>query len=205
MSWFQTSANETEAAREHVCMFLAVEFDFVSAVYRFWSGLGSLSINGQTFIGTGDLGKISVSPDNSRLIAEPKTYQLAGVDLTIISETDLENCYGRGVTEYFGFLKQDGSLFATPETNWEGRMDKARRVDGLSPLVEINAEHRLVLLDKADGWRYTHEHHQQFFPGDNGFREMPSVATAEILWGGYRVLTGSPGNGGGKRGREFRR
>lgn len=203
MSWFASSANETEAAKEHVCMFIAVAFDFPSSVYRFWSGYGDLTLFGNTFTGTGELGKITTKPENTRLVAETKTFQLSGVDLALVNESDLEGCFGRPVTEYIGFLDQNGQLVADPEINWEGLMDKPRRVDGLEPIIEINAEHRLALIDQADGWRYTHEHHQQFFPGDNGCREVPSVETAEIYWGGYRVMPG--GRGGRMQGYQTRR
>jgi hypothetical protein len=202
MSWFTQSANETEAAKERYCMFLAVDFDFLSGHQRYWSGIGTLSLFGSDYLGTGELGKISTAPEHVRLIAETKTFQLSGVDIALVDESDLENCFGRSVTEYFGFINPDtGRLHELPETNWEGYMGRGRRVDGSLPIIEINAEHRLAELDKPDGWRYTHEHQQQFYPGDLGFREMPSVETTEVLWGGYRVYPGSGSVSGSGNGR----
>lgn len=205
MSWFEESANETEAAKGSYCMFLAVDFDFTSGHQRYWSGIGTITLFGSDYLGTGELGKISVATEHVTLIAETKTFQLSGVDIALVDESDLDNCFGRTVVEYFGFLNPETrQLIANPEEHWIGYMDRGRRVDGAQPIIEINAEHRLALLDRSDGWRYTHEHQQQFYPGDLGFREMPSVETTEVLWGGYRVYPGQPSapgvpSGGGPR------
>ena len=78
-------------------------------------------------------------------------------------------------------------------------MSNIRRADGRQPLIEVNAEHRLVMLDRADGWRFTDQHQRLFYPAtplDTGFKEMPKTATTEILWGGFRVIAG--GGGGGR-------
>lgn len=201
MSWFAQGLNGTEADKEHVCLFVAVSFAFASATSRFWSGFGDLSFNGDTYIGTGELGKISAHTEQVVLVAERKTYQLTGIDPALVLESDFDSSFGRSVTEYFGFLTAGGALLVTPEINWEGRIDSCKRIDGPNPVIEVNAEHRLSLMDKPDGWRYTHEHQQQFFPGDDGLKLVPSVETTEILWGGRRVYPGynTAGPGGPSR------
>lgn len=196
MSWFVSSANEAAAGAQHGCLFIAVELDFQSTTLRCWSGFGTLRFGGNDYLGVGYLGKVSVTPENTRLVAERKTYELSGVDMSLVLQSDLESCFGRDLTEYTGFLDENGQLIDTPESSWEGTMDKPRRVVGVNPFIEIGAEHRLALIEQADGWRYTHEHQQQFFPGDNGLREVPSIETAQIYWGGTLVL---PGNGGRPR------
>jgi len=198
VTWFATSANETEAAKEHYFMFLAASFDFTSGVLRFWSGVGDLVIASNTYLGAGDLATITMPPERVNLTVERKTYQLSGVDPALVSESDLDSSFGRSVTEYFGFINPDTRvLLATPEVNWEGEISNIKRVDGERPLIEVNADHRLVMLDQADGWRYTHEHQQQFYAGDLGFDQVPANDLKEILWGGQRV---DPGDGRGMRG-----
>jgi hypothetical protein len=188
MSWFASSANESEAAKEHYLMFLAVDFDFSSGHARFWTGVGDLVIGADTYLGAGDLGSISTPEERSALTFEPKVYQLSGVDPTVVPESDIDNSFGRSVTEYFGFLNPDTrALLDTPETNWEGRNDSMRRIDGANPLIEVKAEHRLVLLDRADDLCYTHEHHQQFFAGDLGFDRVPTLELKQVTWSGYAV------------------
>lgn len=196
MTWFASSTNETEAAKSHVLMFVAVDFDFPSGHARFWSGVGDIAINGNTFVGAGTLGAISIPSEGTTLVAEKKTYQLSGVDPSLVAESDLDNCFGRSVIEYFGFLDTETRILVdTPEINWEGRMDVPRRVDGASPLIEVSAEHRLVFLDQADGWRCTHEHQQQFFAGDKGFDQVGTLDGKTVLWGGKRTVVGQKPGG----------
>ncbi len=194
MTWFAQSANETEAAKDSVYMFVAVDFDFPSAHVRIWSGVGDLVIGGNTYTGMGDLGTISVPQERAGLTLERKTYQLAGPDVSLIPEAELDASFGKSVTEYFGFINPTTrALVATPEIKWEGRIDAIRRVDSPdNPIIEVNAEHRMVLLDQTDGWRYTHEHQQQFFSGDTGFEEVAAIQLKEVIWGGASV---NPGGG----------
>lgn len=210
MTWFAQSANATEAAKEHVAFFLAVDFDFPSSGHaRFWTGIGDITFLGNTYTGVGELGRVDAMPEHVRLVAEPKSFQLHHelVQPSWLPESDIDNCFGRSVAEYFGFLSPTtGQLVATPEINWEGRIDKIRRSDGAAPFIQVIAEHRLSMIDRPDGWRYTHEHQQQFYPGDFGLKEVPTIDTTEVLWGGFRVYPGVtvPGNGG-KGGRTYRR
>jgi hypothetical protein len=200
MTWFAQSANETVANNPHCLIFIAADFDFPSGHVRVWSGLGDLPILGNTFYGTGELGKVSVAPERAGLDAPRKTYQLSGVDPSLVPESEIDGCFGRSVTEYLGFLNTESrALVDTPEINWEGRMDNVRRIDGRQPIIEVNAEHRMVLLDLADGWRYTHEHQQRFYAGDKGFDQVTSLLSKEILWGGQRAIIGWTQSGRARR------
>jgi hypothetical protein len=191
MSWFEQSANEDAAKLEHVCMFVAVDFDFPSGHARFWSGVGEITIGGNTYTGAGTLGGISTPSESTSLVAEKKTYRLSGADPSIIAESDIDDSFGRTVTEYFGFLNPTTrQLLAEPEINWEGRIDSFRRVDGADPVIEVNAEHRMVMLDRNDGWRYTQQHQEKFFSSDLGFNLIGTLETKEVLWGGKRAWDG---------------
>lgn len=202
MTWFVTSANETEAAKEQYHLFIAVDFDFVGSHLRLWTGTGTLQIGGNNYTGAGDLARIQFNPERSNLTVERKVYQLSGVDPALISESDIDSSFGRPVTEYFGFLNHETqALLATPEINFEGEVSGISRKDGAEPLIECSAEHRLVLLDRTDEWRFTHEHQQQFYPGANdlGLNQMKSLGLNEVLWGGFRVQAGTIGGRGGPR------
>jgi len=190
VSWFAHSANETEAGNEHVGMFVAVDFDFPSGHIYLWTGLGDLSFGGNDYLGVGDLGKIDTPAENNQLQSQTKKYQLTGVDPALVPETDIDNSYGRSVTEYFGFLDAEArTLVATPEINWEGRIDVIRRVDGANPVIEVTAEHRMVLLELTDTWRYTHEHQQMFYPAlnDKGFDQVTAIQLKKVVWSGKNV------------------
>lgn len=201
MSWFKQSANEQEAAKDHYCMFLAVDFDFASGHLRLWTGPGEITIGGNTYLGMGELARATYPSERAALMSERKTYQLAGaqVDPAIVPESDIDNSFGRQVTEYFGFLHpQTLQLIAEPEINFIGYISNIERVDGSEPLISVNVEDEAILLEQADGWRYTHEHQQQFYVGDQGFDQVSRIELQEILWGGRRLVQTSAGGRSGR-------
>ena len=200
MTWFVTSANATEAAKTHYFPFLAVDFDFPSGHYRYWTGIGDLTLSGNVYTGVGDLAKIDGESETTELNAQRRKYSLAGFspesspgvsDLVVsVDESDIDGSFGRSVTEYLGFLNPETrTLVATPEVFWEGRIDSIGRSDGANPVIEVSTEHRLALLDRIDGWRWTDEHQQQFFPGsgDTGFDQVNAIALKKVIWGGKGV------------------
>lgn len=201
--WFADSANSLAASRRHYYIFLAVDFDFPSGHVRLWSGYGTLSFAGNDYVGAHHLTRVSSHAERSNLAIERKTYQLAGasVDPAVVPEDDIDGSFGRSVTEYLGFLDPDSrQLVGVPEVNFEGEISNIRRRDGREPAIEVNAEHRLALLDQVDGWRYTHEHQAQFYADDNGLNMMQRNEMREILWGGHRVSPGGGVGGGGRGG-----
>lgn len=190
MTWFANSLNESEADKAHYFPFVAVDFDFPSGHYRYWSGAGELVINGNTFEGLGEFVAVEGEPDSVELGPQRRTYTLSHVDVdpAIIDENDIDNSFGRDVVEYLGFLNPETrQLVATPEIFWEGRIDSFSRTDGASPIIKVTAEHRLALLDRSDDWRYTHEHQQEFYPGDNGLDQVNAIMLKKVIWGGKNV------------------
>lgn len=191
MTWFQQSANETEAAKTRYLPFIAVDFDFPSAHSRMWTGIGTITINGNTYMGIGDLGGITSPPEHSRLVDEAKVYSLSGYDPSLVLEADIDGSFNRSVTEYLGFANPDTlESVATPDIYWEGSMGSIQRVDGPEPVVTVSATHILAIMHYADGYRYTHEHQQEFFAGDLFFREAATTETKEVIWQGGAVRPG---------------
>jgi hypothetical protein len=57
-------------------------------------------------------------------------------------------------------------------------MDGAERCE-----IQITYESRLIDLNRAREWRYTHESQQQISPGDLGFEYVAGLQEREIRWG----------------------
>jgi hypothetical protein len=128
--WFEDSVNANEAEKIRYAMFLAVNMNFPSGEVRVWSGIGQITLFDEVYTGLGLLGRASSAPERNNLTFERKTYQLTGVDPSLVSEEDIEDSFGRSVVEYLGFLTEDGVLVADPEVNFEGEISNIRRVDG---------------------------------------------------------------------------
>lgn len=192
MTWFLNAGNETEAGKPHNLLVIAIDADFPSGHLRLSTWVAPLQINGQTFTGAGNLGKVAVNTETTQLTAQTRTYQLSGVDPAIVPESEIDNCFGRSFTEYLVWLDVETQTVIGFEINFEGRMDQVNRRDGATPFVEVNVEHRLVTLDRADNWCYTTEHQGQFFSGDTGFDQVKELQSVQVTWGGGPVVPGSP-------------
>jgi hypothetical protein len=192
VTWFTQSANETEAQKTHCLPLIAVDIDFPSGHVRLWSGTGVITIGGNAFLGSGELGKVSAPTEGAAMAVEKKTYQLSNVDLALVSEADIDASFGRDVTEYLGFFDTiSNTMTIVPEVNWEGRIDAVRRVDGSTGMIEVSAENRLAFLDRVDGLLNTDEHQQAIYPGDLGMNQQAPMQMKQVVWGGERVIIGS--------------
>jgi hypothetical protein len=199
MSWFESSTNQTAAARKVLGLAIAADFDFPSGHTRVSTWNGPLTIGGNSYVGVGIFGSVSALRDGISTDAQRRSYRLNLVNTTLasIGESDLQGCRNRSVTEYLCFIDPDtGQLFDTPEITFEGLMSLPRRVEGPNPSVEIVCVSRLIMLEKSDVWRWTDAHQQgAFYDGDLGFNHVDRNETNDIFWGGYPVRPGAPRGG----------
>lgn len=193
MSWFTDANCEAESLKEHVRYARAVDFDFPSGHSRFWTGLGDLTIGGDVYTGTGSLGSVSDTSENVSLANEQWTYRLSGVDPTILPESEIDNSYGRSVTEYEVWIHPTQLTVIGTEIFREGCIGPIKRLDGHAPYIQVRCYSRLAFLDEAEGWRFTTEHHEEFFASDLGCDFTRQMDSVELIWGGYKVFPGFHG------------
>lgn len=184
MTWFTDSNAQAESLKPHNILVIAVDGDFPSGHLRLSTWLAPLEINGNIFTAAGNLGTVPSVAENMQLTADTRVYQLSGVDPAEIPESEIDNCFGRSFVEYICWMDAVSRKLVGYEINFEGRMDKIQRKDGLSPIIQVSVEHRLVLLDQTDGWCYTNAHQKQFYPGDTGLDQVVNNGSIEITWGG---------------------
>lgn len=184
MSWFNDSNAAAESLKPDNILVIAVDGDFPSGHLRLSTWLVPFDIAGNTFTAVGNLGKVPEVPENMQLTADTRTYELSGVDPAVIPESEIDNCFGRSWVEYICWMDVVTRKLVGYEINFEGRMDKVARKDGASPTIQVNVEHRLVTLDKTDGWCYTAAHQKAFYAGDTGLDQVASNGSIDITWGG---------------------
>lgn len=196
MTW-NTDANvQAEAAKELVLVVKAADLAFPSGNVRISTYTDTLSIDGNDFVpGYNDEGQLLVfvkePVERAQLYAEKWTYQLAGVDPSVLPESEIDDSLGSAVIEYEVWLDPETRAQVGYEVTREGRISKVRRRDSAEPMIEVDCEHRLVVLEKADNLRYTDEHQQKyFFSGDKGCEFTRELESVEVIWGGRKVNVG---------------
>lgn len=178
--------NQTLAASLEPVLFAFL--DFQSGAVRAWTGMNDITWNGDTYHGLGYTGTVSPIEETADVKANGVTFQLSGVPSSLIATILGDNYQGRTVKLWFGALDAAGAIVLDPYLIFAGRMDNVEIDDGPdTSVIRVLAESRLIDLQRSKERRYTHEDQQIDFPGDLGFKYMPTAQSIPFYWGGSLV------------------
>jgi len=118
------------------------------------------------------------------------------MDSTVLSYALTENYQNRPITVFMGFLMGGSNESAGEMTVFKGRMTNITISDDPNgSTVNVDAENRLIDLERPSNLRYTAESQQFLHSGDTGFNRIQQLQDKQITWGQKNdTVTG----GGGK-------
>lgn len=178
-------------------LFFAVKAEFDTDDIFVWSGTDDLVIGSDTYTGAGNLLSISNSEDNLELKSNGLVVALSGMDTTIVNYALTENYQNRPITIFMGYVMGGTNEVAGTLTLFKGRMTSLVINDTPEgSTVTIDAENRLVDLDRPSNLRYTKESQNFLHSGDTGFNRVASLQDKQINWGKTSSSAGS-GSGSG--------
>jgi hypothetical protein len=172
-------------AADRVARTVAVELDFPSGVSRWNASLADIVIDGNVFLGVGNLGTISVTEESAELRAYGLTLVLSGIPRDTVALGLLRGFQNRRGTVWE--VPLDPNTFeplASPVIIFRGRMDTLDVQLGDTGTVTVALENRLADWDRPRIRRYTDEDQQAAHPGDTGLRFVPATTDKEITWPG---------------------
>ena len=179
------SSIKTALLQDQVNLFYAVELDFydgsgnVAYPVRYWTGIGNITLNSNTYIGAGNLLSISGLEEVSDLKATGCTLQLMGVPTALVTAALSYEYHGRDATVYFG-IKDNSNLTEI----FSGSMDQLTIKDGAeSSVIEVTLESKLIDLDRVRPFRYTEEVQQSLYSGDTFFSLVQDMQDKQVNWG----------------------
>lgn len=176
----------------------------VSSPLYLWTGNGSITIEGNEYIGTGQFLELSAFEESTEISARGATLTLSGIPSDLLSLALAIPYQGRKCIVQFGVftvgavlrengayvLKEDGGklmLEATDKrrsTVFSGYMDQMTISEaGDTSQIALSVESRLVDLERARVRRYTSEDQKSRFPGDEAFQFVNSLQDKELFWG----------------------
>lgn len=156
-----------------------LQFDSPNQLY-FWSGVGDLTIDGNTYTGAGDLLNISEMRESSDIAAYGATLTLSGIPNNLISLALAEPYQGRKAIIKFGV---DVSGTKTTTTVFTGEMDQMNISYGPETCeISLDVENRLVDLERPRIRRYTDKDHQARYPGDLAFEFVTRLQSESLEW-----------------------
>jgi hypothetical protein len=179
-----SAALEADTVAPALTPIILVELDFPGGFVRMWSGLGPLSWDGKTWFGAGHLGEVSPVEETVEVRSAGVAFSLSGIPSELVSLTYGEHYQGRSATMWFGTLDAAGQVTVAPHKVWSGRMDViSDEDDGTTATLTVQAESRLVDLERPRVRRFTDEDQRQLYPGDTGLRFIAGLQNKDIQWG----------------------
>lgn len=165
-----------------------VRLDFESGVLRVHSGVGTITWDGESYLGVGALGQIEAIEETTDAVAQDITLTLSGIPSEYISLALGEHYQGRDARIYLAALDSQHRLILDEEGDgpylvFRGRMDTMPIHDGDTGTVQVICRNRLADWDRPRERRYTHEDQQIDYPGDLGLQFVAQMVDKEIIWG----------------------
>jgi len=186
---------------QHMVYALKAEFD--TSTIRLHSGLDDLTISGETYTGAGTLLSISDIEDSNDLKSAGVTFNLSGMNPTVLGYALNENLQNRNISLLLAFISAGTDHVEGVMTLYKGRMIASQITDdtqtGIS--VTLTTENRLLDLDRPSNFRYTKESQIALNPSttDTGFDAVDKLQDTEISWGS-RTFSGGGSFGTGVTG-----
>tara|TARA_R110002124_G_scaffold184585_1_gene352045 strand:- start:114 stop:755 length:642 start_codon:yes stop_codon:yes gene_type:complete len=182
---------------DHQNIIFAVKAEFDTSTLLLHSGGGDLVINSETYTGAGTLLAVSDIEDSNDLKSAGVTFQLSGMDSTVLSYAVSESYQNRPITLFLAFVSGGTDHVDGVMTLYKGRMTSTSITDSTTDgvMITLITENRLLDLERPCNYRYTKESQVALAgSGDTGFDAVEKLQDTDIIWGrGY----GSGVDGGG--------
>ena len=185
MSRAFTSAMQTALASGAIAPVIFVSMDFESGFVRVWSGYGTITWGGYTWVGGGQLMALGQVEETKALEAMSLTLSLSGVPSSIVSVAYSDFSQGRPVIVWLGLMTiETGAIIADPAQIFAGRMDTISDQDeGQTATISVTAESNLADLDRLRVRYFTDQDQKRLFPSDASLRFVPAIQDTPIFWG----------------------
>ena len=180
----------------------------LSAPLYFWTGLGDTTIDGITYIGTGNLMQISNIQETAEIQAAGATLTFSGIPADMLSLALSVPYQGRIGKIKFGLIDADNNLLQletafnmllesgidigleNPEQSnvlvdmFVGYMDQMNIDESPdTATISLSLESKLLDLDKPVIRRYNNESQKALFPNDKAFEFLNDLQGKELSWG----------------------
>jgi hypothetical protein len=172
--------------------FFAIELLFDSGPLRLWTGVGEATIDGDTYVGTGNLLSVSSIEETTELAVKGATITLSGVPSEVIALALQSPYQGRVCNIYFGMV--EGNTYNNLTQIFSGYMDEMNIEETPeTSSIELKVENKLIDLERARTRRYTSAYQKSVYPGDLGLDFVEDLQDKKVVWG----RGGDSGGGGG--------
>lgn len=152
------------------------------AVLHVWTGYGSITWNGNTYLGVGDLGQVGDVTEGSDVKANGTTIALSGIDPTLLS--DALNDIQQSAPATLWLATFSAGAITAAYALYAGTVDKPGIQLGVdTATITIALENKLANLQRATNRRYTQADQRYYYPTDIGFAWVETQNDIALIWG----------------------
>lgn len=167
--------------------FYAIELEFDNNPVYSWTGVGSITIDGNEYTGVANMLQISDVHETQDISAKGMTLTLSGIPSALLALALTEPYQGRICKVYLGFMTSWESPDASPDVMevFSGYMDQMTIEEGAeTSTIAVSVESRLIDLERPRTRRYTSENQKIRHAGDRAFDFIESMQDQRLVWGG---------------------
>lgn len=158
------------------------EFDFDAQTIYLWNGTGTITYNGNDYIGAGNL--ISVSPyqETQDLESQGLKFTLSGISSDILALALAEEYQGNPCRLYLAQIDTDNTVIEAYRL-FTGIMDTIDISDNAeTSKMTLSAENIMNLLNSTKVSRYSDEDQKSKYPLDEGFSLIAQNQDKVVSW-----------------------
>ena len=166
----------TRLGDDHQQLFIAIKAEFDTDDILLWSGNDDIVVNSETYTGAGSFLTISDIQEGREIKSSGISLSISAMDSTVLNYALTENYQNRPISVFLGFLMGGSNEVAGVMTLFKGRMiNLSISDDPNGSTISIDAENRLLDLDRPSNYRYTAESQQFLHSGDTGFNRIQQL------------------------------
>lgn len=180
-----TVSVDNEVQAFEVWPILLTKIDTTGGLFRVWTGYGTLTFNGEDYLGIGDTGGVSDILETRDLQANGLTLSMSGISASKIAIALNQIQIGREASLFVGFLNSaTKTLISDPYEIFTGVTDiPIINHAAETATIGLTCENKLISLNKPRTRRYTKEDQAIDDPTDEGFDFVPGLQDAVIELG----------------------
>lgn len=178
-----TPAVETEVLAAVKTIAFFVDLEYMNGTVRVWSGRGDRILDGHTYVGVGDLGKIGEVEETTEIRAANLDFVLNGINQSMLAQVLQYARAGKAARMWLAFLDSTDAIIADAVQVYAGRMAEAIIDEGAeTSTITQRTENFLVDLYRVNERRYTDQEQQALFAGDLGCEFVPALQDKRLVW-----------------------
>ena len=162
---------------------ILAQMEFESGTVTVTDAPFSLTYDGVTYTGVGQLGAISAVEEGAELQSYAINLSLSGIPSELVSLALLDAYQGNDIRLSLALLDKGHTIIGTPMLLFRGRMDTMDIELGETATITLTAQSRMADWERARLRRYTDEDQRTEYPSDKGFEYIAQMAEKTIYWG----------------------